>query len=128
MNIFFRNIAFVIIISLLLIILQTYIYNISLSIFELSQETKIYFKDYFTFRIYSSFGELTIFVITGLFIGLQKTKTSSIVVGFFSITNIIFSLVFVVYFNLNVKGVALGTLVSSTLTSIIFLFFTIFKL
>ena len=62
------------------------------------------------------------------FIGLQKTKTSSIVVGFFSITNIIFSLIFVVYFNLNVKGVALGTLVSSTLTSIIFLFFTFFEL
>ena len=34
-NIFLRNIAFVIIISLLLVILQTYIYNISLSIFEL---------------------------------------------------------------------------------------------
>ena len=33
-NIFLRNIAFVIIISLLLVILQTYIYNISLSIFE----------------------------------------------------------------------------------------------
>ena len=57
-NIFLRNIAFVIIISFLLVILQTYIYNISLSIFELSQETKLYFKDYFTFRIYSSFGEL----------------------------------------------------------------------
>ena len=87
-NIFLRNIVFVIIISLLLVILQTYIYNISLSIFELSQETKIYFKDYFTFRIYSSFGELTIFVITGLFIGLQKTKTSSLIVGFYSIANI----------------------------------------
>ena len=127
-NIFLRNIAFVIIISLLLVILKTYIYNISLSIFELSQETKIYFKDYFTFRIYSSFGELTIFVITGLFIGLQKTKTSSIIVGFYSIANIILSLVFVLYFNLNVLGVALGTLIASTLTTIIFLLFTFYDL
>ena len=127
-NIFLRNIAFVIIISLLLIILQTYIYNISLSIFELSQETKLYFKDYFTFRIYSSFGELTIFVITGLFIGLQKTKTSSLIVGFYSIANIILSLVFVLYFNLNVLGVALGTLVASTLTTIIFVFYTFYNL
>ena len=127
-NIFLRNIAFVIIISLLLVILQTYIYNISLSIFELSQETKIYFKDYFTFRIYSSFGELTIFVITGLFIGLQKTKTSSLIVGFYSIANIILSLVFVLYFNLNVLGVALGTLIASTLTTIIFLVFTFYDL
>ena len=127
-NLFLRNIIFVLIISLLLIFLQAYIFKLSLLIFELTPETTKYFKDYFNIRIYSSFGELTIFVITGLFIGLQKTKTSSIVVGFFSITNIIFSLVFVVYFNLNVKGVALGTLVSSTLTSIIFLFFTFFEL
>ena len=127
-NIFLRNIAFVIIISFLLIVLQGYIFQFSLSIFELSSETKKYFKDYFYFRIYSTFGELTIFVITGLFIGLQKTKTSSVIVGFYSIANIIFSLVFVLYFNLNVLGVALGTLVASTLTTIIFLFYTFFAL
>ena len=127
-NIFLRNISFVIIISLLLIIFQRYIFQISLSIFELSLETKKYFKDYFNLRIYSSFGELTIFVITGLFIGLQKTKTSSIIIGFFSIPNILFSLFFVLYLNLNVQGVALGTLVSSSLTTIIFLFYTFFDL
>ena len=127
-NIFLRNIAFVIIISFLLIILQSYIYQLSLSVFELSSETKKYFKDYFILRIYSSFGELTIFVITGLFIGLQKTKTSSLIVGFYSIANIILSLVFVLYFNLNVLGVALGTLVASTLTTIIFLFYTFYDL
>ena len=127
-NIFLRNLTFVIIISLLLILLQSYIFQISLSVFELSSDTKRYFKDYFNLRIYSTFGELTIFVITGLFIGLQKTKTSSIIVGFYSIANIIFSLVFVLYFNLNVFGVALGTLVASTLTTIIFLFYTFFAL
>ena len=127
-NIFLRNIAFVIIISLLLILFQSYIFQISLSVFELSSDTKRYFKDYFNLRIYSTFGELTIFVITGLFIGLQKTKTSSIIVGFYSIANIFFSLVFVLYFNLNVFGVALGTLVASTLTTIIFLFYTFFAL
>ena len=126
-NLVLRNITFVLIISLLLIFLQAYIFKLALLIFKLTPDTTKYFKDYFDIRIYSSFGELTIFVITGLFIGLQKTKTSSIIVGFFSITNIIFSLVFVLYFNLNVQGVALGTLVSSTLTSIIFLFFTFFE-
>ena len=127
-NIFLRNIIFVVIISSFLVIFQAYIYKISLSIFELSQETKIYFKDYFTLRIYSSFGELTIFVITGLFIGLQKTKTSSLVVGFYSVANIIFSLIFVLYYDLNVLGVALGTLVASTLSTIIFLFYTFYAL
>ena len=124
----FRNITFVIVISLLLIFLQHFIFNFGLQIFDLSNDTKKYFNDYFYIRIYSSFGELSIYVITGLFIGLQKTKTSSLMVGFFSITNIIFSLFFVLYLKLNVTGVALGTLVSSTLTSFIFLIYTFFEL
>ncbi len=127
-NLVFRNIAFVILISLLLIFFQRYIFIISLNVFELSSETTKYFKEYFELRIYSSFGELTIYIITGLFIGLQRTTVSSVVVGFFSITNILLSLLFVVYFDLDVQGVALGTLVSSSLTSIIFLCYTFFEL
>ena len=127
-NLVFRNIAFVILISLLLILCQKYIFTISLSIFELSDDTTKYFKEYFDLRIYSSFGELTIYIITGLFIGLQRTTLSSVAVGFFSITNILFSLLFVVYFDLDVQGVALGTVISSTLTAVIFLSYTFFEL
>ena len=126
-NLVFRNITFVIFISLLLVIFQKYIFTIALSIFELSDQTAKYFKEYFELRIYSSFGELSIFIITGVFIGLQKTTISSIAIGFFSITNIFFSVVFVVYFNLDVKGVALGTVISSTLTAIIFLTYTFYE-
>ncbi|MDC6447708.1 MATE family efflux transporter [Alphaproteobacteria bacterium] len=127
-NLVFQNIAFVIIISLLLVIFQKYIFTIALSIFDLSNETSKYFKEYFEIRIYSSFGELIIFIITGLFIGLQRTTISSVVVGFFSITNIVLSLIFVIYFDLDVRGVALGTVISSTLTAIIFLSYTFFEL
>ena len=127
-NLVFRNIAFVILISLLLILCQKYIFTISLTIFELSDDTTKYFKEYFDLRIYSSFGELTIYIITGLFIGLQRTTLSSVAVGFFSITNILFSLLFVVYFDLDVQGVALGTVISSTLTAVIFLSYTFFEL
>jgi len=127
-NLVFQNIAFVIIISLLLVIFQKYIFTIALSIFDLSNETSKYFKEYFEIRIYSSFGELIIFIITGLFIGLQRTTISSVVVGFFSITNIVLSLLFVLYFDLDVRGVALGTVISSTLTAIIFLSYTFFEL
>ena len=126
-NLVFRNITFVIFISLLIVIFQKYIFTIALSVFDLSDQTAKYFKEYFELRIYSSFGELSIFIITGVFIGLQKTTISSIAIGFFSITNIFFSVVFVVYFNLDVKGVALGTVISSTLTAIIFLTYTFYE-
>ncbi len=127
-NLIFRNISFVIFISLLLILCQKYIFIIALSIFELSDETTKYFKEYFELRIYSSFGELSIFIITGVFIGLQRTTISSITIGFFSVTNILFSLVFVIYYKLDVQGVALGTVISSTLTAIIFLTYTFYEL
>ena len=127
-NLVFQNIVFVIIISLLLVIFQKYIFSIALSIFDLSNQTSIHFKEYFEIRIYSSFGELIIFIITGLFIGLQRTTISSVVVGFFSITNIVLSLLFVIYFDLDVRGVALGTVISSSLTAIIFLSYTFFEL
>ena len=45
-NLIFRNISFVIFISLLLILCQKYIFIIALSIFELSDETTKYFKEY----------------------------------------------------------------------------------
>ena len=45
-----------------------------------------------------------------------------------SVANIIFSLIFVLYYDLNVLGVALGTLVASTLSMIIFLFYTFYAL
>ena len=127
-NLVFQNIAFVIIISLLLVIFQKYIFTIALSIFDLSNQTSAHFREYFQIRIYSSFGELIIFIITGLFIGLQRTTISSVVVGFFSITNILLSLLFVISFDLDVRGVALGTAISSTLTAIIFLSYTFFEL
>ena len=76
------------------------------------------------FRSWSAPGELTLYIITGLFIGLQKTKISSLAVGLFSILNIILSITFVAKFDLNIKGVAYGTLFSALIISISFLIYT----
>ena len=127
-NIVLRNLLFVIILSIALIIFQNLILKISLNIFELNNETIIFFKNYFKIRIYSAPGELTLYIITGLFVGLQKTKISSIAVGFFSILNIILSVILVTKFNLNIKGVAYGTLFSGIISSTVFLFYTFFYL
>ena len=91
-----------------------------MGIFNLSDTTREFYQDYFQIRIYSAPGELTLYIITGLFVGLQKTKISSLAVGLFSILNIILSIIFVSKFDLNIKGVAYGTLVSALLISTIF--------
>ena len=128
LNIVFRNLLFVLTISIIVILIQNLILNLSLKIFDLSEITTDLYEQYFRIRVYSAPGELTLYIITGLFVGLQKTKTSSFVVGFFSILNILISVVLVTKFDLNIKGVAYGTFFSALITSIIFLIYTFWYL
>ena len=123
LNIVIRNLLFVLAISITIILLQNLILSLSLKIFNLSEATRNLYEQYFKIRVYSAPGELTLYIITGLFVGLQKTKTSSLAVGFFSILNILLSIVLVTKFDLNIKGVAYGTLFSALITSIIFLIY-----
>ena len=124
LNIVLRNLLIVLMVSVLIFLSQFFILNLSLKIFNLSELTKEFYTQYFKIRIYSAPGELTLYIITGLFVGLQKTKISSLAVGLFSILNIILSVVLVVKFDLNIEGVAYGTLISALITSLVFLIYT----
>ena len=128
LNIILRNLLFVLSVSVLIYISQFFILNLSLKIFDLSELTKEFYIQYFKIRIYSAPGELTLYIITGLFVGLQKTKISSLAVGFFSILNIALSVILVTKFDLNIKGVAYGTLFSALVTSVMFLIYTFYYL
>ena len=128
LNIVFRNLLFVISISTLLILFQKQLLNLCLIFFDLSLDTEKKFNDYFNIRIYSSFFELTIYIVVGLFIGLQKTKISSVAIVLLSILNILFSSILVLKFNLNIKGVAYGTLLATGVTSFLFLFYIFYYL
>jgi MATE family multidrug resistance protein len=123
LNLIFRNLFFVILISLFLIIFKEQIFSLCLFFFDLSKETERNFKVYFDIRIYSSIFELTIYIIIGLFIGLQKTKISSFAIGSLSILNILISTILVLEYDLNIKGVAYGTLLATFATSLVFLIF-----
>ncbi|MDC1076988.1 MATE family efflux transporter [Candidatus Pelagibacter sp.] len=128
LNIVIRNILFVTLISIIIILLQNFILNLSLKIFDLSETTRDLYEQYFRIRVYSAPGELTLYIINGLFVGLQKTKISSFAVGFFSLLNILVSIVLVTIFDLNIKGVAYGTLFSALITSSIFLIYMFYYL
>ena len=121
LNLVFRNLFFVILISFFLIIFKKQIFSLCLLFFDLSKETERNFEVYFNIRIYSSIFELTIYIIIGLFIGLQKTKISSLAIGSLSILNILISTILVLEYDLNIKGVAYGTLLATFATSLIFL-------
>ena len=60
----------------------------------------------------------------GFYLGLGRTNISSLIVILFSSLNIVISSYFVLSLNLNIFGVALGTLLSALISSIAFLIFT----
>ncbi len=123
-NIMIRNIIIALIISFLIIILKPLLLNTLNQIFSTSSETFSLIKDYISIRVFSAPAELIIYILVGFYLGIQRTYISSLLLIFFSILNIISSIYFVNILNLDVKGVALGTLVSSLTTILIFSIFT----
>ena len=121
-----RNLFIAIVLSILVIGSLSFILQSINYFFQISGETLNLIDKYITIRIVSAPAELIIYVLTGLYLGLQKTIMSSSIIIFFSLLNIILSIIFVTEFNLNIVGVSLGTTLSAYITILIFLVSTYF--
>ncbi len=119
-----RNFIFAIIISLVLLLIKPLILNLVKINFQVSKETYELIKTYISVRIFSIPAELSIYILIGFYLGIQKTKISSLLVIMMSALNIIFSSYFVLSLNLHVFGVALGSLVACYLVFLLFLVYT----
>ncbi len=119
-----RNIALALIAAFIIIIFFPAL-KIGISyFFSPSDETEVLIKTYLNVRIFSIPAELIIYVLVGFYLGIQQTKISSFLIIVLSSLNIIFSSLLVLTYDLKVFGVALGTLISSYITLIIFTIFT----
>ncbi len=116
-----RNVIIGLFFALIIISLRDVILNLIKDFFETSKETQDLIKQYISVRVLSAPAELVLYVLIGLYIGLQRTFISGLLVTFFSITNIVFSTFLVISMNLGIYGVALGTLLAAYLTVFIFL-------
>ena len=119
-----RNLAIALIAALLIIIFTPIIKILITKFFSTSQETRGLINTYLNVRVFSIPAELIIYIIVGFYLGIQKTKISSLLIVILSSLNIVFSSLLVLSFDLKVFGVALGTLLASYITLIIFSFFT----
>jgi multidrug resistance protein, MATE family len=119
-----RNFVIAIMIALTIIIFKPLIYNSIQFFFNTSQETQELINTYLSVRVFSVPAELTIYILVGFYLGIQKTKISSSLIVVLSILNIVLSSLFVLTYNLNILGVVLGTLLASYITLIIFAIFT----
>ena len=122
--VFIRNLILAIFIGLIIIFLKEPIIFLIEHFFKISEETHTLINKYISIRILSAPAELMIYVLVGLYLGLQKTFTSSLMIALFSFANIIISIIFVIHFDLEIFGVAAGTVIAAYSTVIIFLFFS----
>ena len=119
-----RNFLIAVIIALLIIAIKPLIYSSIQYCFNTSFETQKLINTYLNVRVFSVPAELSIYILVGFYLGIQKTKISSLLIVVLSTLNIVFSSLLVLSYNLNVFGVALGTLIASYMTIIIFCFYT----
>ena len=119
-----RNLVIALLVASIIILLKPLIISSIKFFFSTSIETQELINTYISIRIFAVPAELIMYIIIGFYLGIQKTKFSSLLIIIFSVLNISLSSFFVLSLNLNVTGVALGTLISSYIAMIIFFIFT----
>jgi len=126
--IFVRSLIIAFLIGIFIMLLKNPILFSIEYFFKTSQETQLLINRYISIRLLSAPAELILYVLTGLYLGLQKTKIASLGISIFCIGNIILSSIFVIHLNLEITGAAVGTVISAYITVIIFSLFSFFYL
>lgn len=105
----YRSLGIGFAIALLILILQIPIEKLSFNLLDGSDEVKDLARRYFYIRIWAAPATLSIFSLKGWFIGMQNTKVPMIAAILINVLNIIFNIIFVLWFDMNIDGVAWGT-------------------
>ena len=99
--------------SILIILLQFPILKLSLLMVNASPEVEQYVQVYFSIWIFAAPATLALFGLNGWFLGMQNARFPMYVTILLNVLNIILNLVFVLKYDMNVAGVAWGSLIAS---------------
>ena len=122
-RVFIQAISIALVVALLLIVLQYPIALLSKAIFNGSDTVIQMALSYFFIRIWAAPATLGLYAIKGWFIGMQNSKLPMWMAIFINIVNIICSLLFVIVFHWDIKGVALGTVIAQYSGLLVGMFF-----
>ncbi|WP_372639165.1 MATE family efflux transporter [Fodinibius sp.] len=98
--------------SLLLLLLQVWIADLSFLLVDASPEVEHYTRIYFDIRIYTAPATLGLYAINGWFLGMQNARYPMIVTIVLNALNIALDVYFVYRLGMHVDGVAWGTLIA----------------
>jgi len=116
-----RNLILAFLIGCAIVFFKDFILHSIKNFFSVSQETFILISNYISIRVLSAPAELIIYVLVGFYLGLQKTNISSLMISIFCIGNAILSSILVINYDLEIFGIAIGTVIAAYVTVFIFL-------
>ena len=105
-----RSIVVALGIAFIIILLQTPICNIALAFINPDSPTALAARTYFSICIWGAPAMLCLYSLTGWYIGMQNTRLPMMISILQNVVNIVASLLFVYALDMNIEGVALGTL------------------
>ena len=124
-KVFIRAFAVALAIALLLLVLQWPIALVSEKVFHGSPEVIALALQYFFIRIWAAPATLGLYAVKGWFIGMQNSRLPMWIAIILNIVNIVCSLLFVLVFHWDIRGVALGTVIAQYSGLAIGLFFVV---
>ena len=104
--------------GLITIMLSQPVIGLSLYLLDSSFEIEQLTRHYAEIRIWSAPATLCIYVLTGVFIGMQKTSHAFVLQLILNISNVALDFLFVIGFEMGVEGVAIATLIAEYLAAI----------
>ncbi|MCD7972456.1 MAG: MATE family efflux transporter [Candidatus Azobacteroides sp.] len=105
--------------AFMLILCQYFILHAAFRIVEVTPDTLLYIKEYFYLYIWAAPAVLGMYAISGWFIGNQDAKTPMYISILTNVLNIGISIALVYGFHMQIKGIALGSLVSQYIAFIL---------
>lgn len=108
--------------SFFILLLQYPLIKISLALVNATPEVEAYTVLYYNIRIFAAPATLALFSINGWFLGMQNSTYPMLVTIVLNVFNIALNLLFVLHYNMNVDGVALGSLIASYLALVFAVF------
>ena len=109
--------------AVLLIIFQYPLAKLALYLINASPEVETHAVQYFYIRMFAAPATLGSFALIGWFLGMQNARLPLYLTATSNLANIVFSIYFVKYANMNVTGVALGTVCAQYLSIILGIWF-----
>ena len=111
-RVFVRAFALAIGIAVVLLALQVPIAALSRVVFEGSDQVMALAMTYFYIRIWAAPATLGLYAIKGWFIGMQNSRLPMWIAIIINVVNIVASLAFVIWLDMGIRGVALGTVLA----------------